>query len=164
MQGKQGGFFLFYRRVIVYIAWMEILLTAIIPLLLLAALLRALKHGFYALHLVMCAGGCWLAQHYVYGAYPIFSHRAIVIASCVHLASINIVTWLAYVADKRASMRGQWRIPERTLHAFALIGGTPAAWLAQKTLRHKNKKQSFRAMFWLVLLVQVAAIVYVASR
>ena len=39
-----------------------------------------------------------------------------------------------------------------------LLGGWPAAWLAQQVLRHKTIKRSFQAMFWLTVLVNVAAL------
>ena len=34
------------------------------------------------------------------------------------------------------------------LHLLALLGGWPAAWLAQQNMRHKSSKTAFRAIYW----------------
>ncbi|CAN1541569.1 Cold-shock protein, DNA-binding [Methylophilaceae bacterium] len=65
----------------------------------------------------------------------------------LYLAS-SIITFFAYAIDKSAAQNGRWRIKESTLHLFGLIGGWPGALLAQKTLRHKSKKQGFQTFFW----------------
>lgn len=73
------------------------------------------------------------------------------------LLSVNIATFGLYAYDKSAASRaGRSRVPERTLHLFALLGGTPAAWLAQQKLRHKTTKASFRRLFRSVLALQIA--------
>lgn len=145
---------------------MEIILTASIPLLLLASVLKGLQNKFYALHIFIVSVSCWLMQTYIYKhtALEIFSYKATKIAIIWHLLSINVVTWLAYYDDKKSSISGGWRIPERTLHAFTLIGGTPSAWIAQKKLRHKNRKQSFQLMFWFIFMLQLAFLGFLLIR
>lgn len=54
---------------------------------------------------------------------------------------------------------GQWRISERTLHGLALAGGWPGALLAQRWLRHKTIKRSFRIQFWATVALNLAAFV-----
>jgi uncharacterized membrane protein YsdA (DUF1294 family)/cold shock CspA family protein len=66
------------------------------------------------------------------------------------LAIINAATWVTYWNDKRAAASNRQRTPESTLHVLELLGGWPAAWLAQETLRHKSRKPSFR---WAYLLM-----------
>lgn len=123
----------------------------------LASALRGLKNKFYALHIIIVLVCCWAVQVYFYKHTKVemFSYTALKVAAILHLLSINLVTWLAYCHDKKVSITGGWRIPERTIHAFALIGGTPAAWLAQRKLRHKNRKQSFQMMFWFIFALQL---------
>ena len=56
-------------------------------------------------------------------------------------------------------MAGERRIPEQTLHLLEILGGWPAAFLAQRVLRHKSSKVSYQIAFWLiVLLYQFVAI------
>lgn len=64
----------------------------------------------------------------------------------------SIVTFLAYAIDKSAAQNDRWRTKESTLHLFGLIGGWPGALLAQKTLRHKSKKQEFQTVFWVTVI------------
>lgn len=77
----------------------------------------------------------------------------------IYLVVINVLTFVLYWKDKSAAKNGGWRVPEASLLLFALLGGTPAAWFAQKKLRHKTKKGSFRAQFWLVVVIQIGLLV-----
>jgi uncharacterized membrane protein YsdA (DUF1294 family) len=74
------------------------------------------------------------------------------------LLVINLLTFFAYMQDKYAAGKGQWRTQETTLHFFALAGGWPAAWIAQQLLRHKSRKQSFRMMYWGTVVLHCAAL------
>lgn len=60
-------------------------------------------------------------------------------------------TFLLYRIDKNRARRGQWRIPETTLHLCELLGGWTGALFAQHWLRHKNRKVSFQVVFWLIV-------------
>jgi uncharacterized membrane protein YsdA (DUF1294 family)/cold shock CspA family protein len=64
----------------------------------------------------------------------------------------SIVTFLAYAIDKSAAQNDRWRTKESTLHFFGLVGGWPGALVAQKTLRHKSKKQEFQTVFWVTVI------------
>ena len=68
-----------------------------------------------------------------------------------YLLGISIITFLAYGMDKRRAKINARRIPEASLHLMELIGGWPAAWLAQQTFRHKTSKRSYRIIFWLIV-------------
>lgn len=81
-----------------------------------------------------------------------------------YLISINLTTFFAYAHDKRAARKQKSRVPESTLHLLAILGGSPAALAAQQLFRHKTIKRSFQLMCWAIVVVQVAVIVYLASR
>ena len=70
-----------------------------------------------------------------------------------------VITFFFYWRDKFAAQRGAWRTPEASLHALGLIGGWPGGWLAQRLLRHKSRKASFRATFWGTVVVNCVALV-----
>lgn len=73
--------------------------------------------------------------------------------------TLSVLTFLAYRSDKRRAEAGAQRISEATLHALALMGGWPGAFLGQRMFRHKTSKLSFQFVFWFVVLVhQFAAI------
>ena len=77
-----------------------------------------------------------------------------------YLVSINVCTFLFYGYDKSAARRSWLRIPERVLHALAFLGGTPGAWIGQRTFHHKTVKRSFRIAFWVLAVVQVGLIAW----
>ena len=74
---------------------------------------------------------------------------------------MSLVAFAAYAMDKRAAKRGEWRTPEATLHTLELLCGWPCAWLAQRLLRHKSVKTSFRIVFFLMVVLNLAALAYV---
>jgi len=67
----------------------------------------------------------------------------------------SAVTFLVYALDKRAALRGRWRVEEGMLHALALAGGWPGALLAQQFLRHKSAKVRFLIAFWITVLLNM---------
>lgn len=69
----------------------------------------------------------------------------------------SIFTFIMYAIDKSAAKSGSWRTPESTLHWLSLIGGWPGGLVAQQVLRHKSKKQSFRTVFWVTVILNCAA-------
>lgn len=77
--------------------------------------------------------------------------------------SLSLLTFLVYWIDKIKAKRNAWRTTESTLHMLALFGGWPGAAIAQQTLRHKSKKKEFRIVFWLTVVVNVAALVWLKS-
>ncbi|HUS98561.1 MAG TPA: DUF1294 domain-containing protein [Hyphomicrobiaceae bacterium] len=80
----------------------------------------------------------------------------------LYLAGINLVTFAIFAWDKYSAINGQWRIPEKTLLILALVGGTPGAIAAQQRLRHKTRKQPFRAQLILIASLHVLLLVALA--
>ena len=64
----------------------------------------------------------------------------------------SVVSYGLYFWDKRRARKGVWRISEKTLHLWELLGGWPGAFLAQRQLRHKSSKASYQVAFWLIVL------------
>jgi uncharacterized membrane protein YsdA (DUF1294 family) len=75
----------------------------------------------------------------------------------------SILTFFAYAFDKSAAQSGSWRTSEGTLHLMALLCGWPGALLAQQLLRHKSAKTEFRAAFWMTVVMNMAALIALAS-
>ncbi|QSA98026.1 cold shock and DUF1294 domain-containing protein [Methylococcus sp. EFPC2] len=78
-------------------------------------------------------------------------------------ASYLFLTMLAilfYGLDKKQALRGSWRIPELYLHILEFMGGWPGALLAQRKLRHKNKKGPYLRIFWAIVLSHYIAWTY----
>jgi uncharacterized membrane protein YsdA (DUF1294 family)/cold shock CspA family protein len=78
---------------------------------------------------------------------------------------ISIFTYGLYVSDKNRAESGRWRIPEKQLHFFEMLGGWPGAWIAQRRLRHKIMKGSYQFTFWFIIIVhQAVAADYLTGR
>jgi uncharacterized membrane protein YsdA (DUF1294 family) len=69
----------------------------------------------------------------------------------VYLAVISLATYLAYWHDKRRAESEGWRVPEKLLHLLELIGGWPAAFLAQQQFRHKTVKRRYQIIYWSIV-------------
>lgn len=66
----------------------------------------------------------------------------------------------AYGWDKLCAIRKWWRVPELTLLGIAAIGGSVGALLAMKLFHHKTLHLKFKYGVPLILVLQVAALVY----
>ncbi len=76
---------------------------------------------------------------------------------------VSLLTFIVYAIDKSAAKNGDWRTQESTLHLLSLVGGWPGAIIAQQKLRHKSKKQSFRVVFWITVLLNSGALVWLLT-
>jgi uncharacterized membrane protein YsdA (DUF1294 family)/cold shock CspA family protein len=71
---------------------------------------------------------------------------------------LGALTCWAYASDKRRAREGLWRLSEGRLHVLEMLGGWPAAFLAQRWWRHKCSKADYQVVFWtIVLAYQFAA-------
>ena len=76
------------------------------------------------------------------------------------LAGVNLALLCLMGWDKAAAIRGSRRVPETTLLALAVIGGSPGGILGMLLFRHKTRKPAFSIGFPAILLCQ-AALAYV---
>lgn len=74
---------------------------------------------------------------------------------------MSVVTFVSYAKDKAAARAGVWRTSEFTLHLFSLVGGWPGAAIAQSSLRHKSAKPSFRAVYWLTVILNCGFLAFI---
>jgi len=68
---------------------------------------------------------------------------------------LSLFTFIAYALDKIKAHRNEWRISENTLHWLEFLGGWPGALIAQRIIRHKNKKTSFQVAFWIIVIIHI---------
>ena len=76
----------------------------------------------------------------------------------------SLITFLIYAKDKAAAKKGNWRTPEQTLHVYSFLCGWPGALIAQQCLRHKSQKRSFRARFWLSVLLNLGMLIWLHTE
>ncbi|RRV39883.1 DUF1294 domain-containing protein [Pseudomonas sp. o96-267] len=63
----------------------------------------------------------------------------------------SLLSFMQYWLDKRSAQSGGQRTAENTLHLVELAGGWPGALIAQQAFRHKTRKASYQAVFWLIV-------------
>ena len=81
-----------------------------------------------------------------------------------YLAAINAVTFTVYGIDKLRAKRGAWRIPEKTLFLLPILGGSIGAIVGMKVFHHKTKHWYFKYGMPLILLLQIALVVWLKIR
>ena len=76
----------------------------------------------------------------------------------------SFLTFFVYSKDKRAAREGNWRVSENSLHTLSLFCGWPGAIVAQVQLRHKTKKKNFRIVFWLTVIANFSALIWLHTN
>ena len=74
---------------------------------------------------------------------------------------MSLITFCAYALDKYKAQRRTWRTSEKASHILELCCGWPGALAAQLLLRHKSHKISFRVVFWMMVTLNVAIVIFI---
>jgi uncharacterized membrane protein YsdA (DUF1294 family)/cold shock CspA family protein len=78
--------------------------------------------------------------------------------------ALCLITFVVYAVDKTAARKRAWRTSEKTLHLLGLAGGWPGALIAQQLLRHKSRKEAFRAIFWVTVVLNCCGFVWLNTE
>lgn len=84
----------------------------------------------------------------------------IIFALVAWVALISVVGVALFWWDKNCAVHDRRRVPERTLLSVAALGAGPLMLWSTTTLRHKTRKQPFRA--YLITIVAIQALLLVA--
>ena len=76
------------------------------------------------------------------------------------LLSVNVIAFFMYGIDKWKAKKDKWRTSEATLLWIAVIGGSIGAWLGMKVWHHKTMHKKFRYGLPLIIIVQIALIIF----
>lgn len=71
-----------------------------------------------------------------------------------YLIVINLIAYALMGIDKWKSKRNKWRIPEKTLFLFPLIGGGIGGLLGMYHFRHKTRHWYFKYGFAALFVVE----------
>lgn len=78
-----------------------------------------------------------------------------IIITCA-IAIMSIIGFTLMGVDKAKAKKGEWRIKEATLFAFAILFGAVGSTLGMLVFRHKTKHRYFAVFFPLLALVDIA--------
>ena len=82
----------------------------------------------------------------------------------LYLLIINAAGFLLMLVDKFKAKKNRWRIPEATLMAVALVGGSIGSLLGMYTVRHKTKHLKFTVGIPVILALQIVLAVILMAR
>lgn len=81
-----------------------------------------------------------------------------------YLLAVNVLGAFAAALDKWKARHGRWRVPERTLFAFCVLGGCPGVYLTMRAVHHKTLHKRFMWGIPAIFIVQIgiaSAICYI---
>ena len=70
----------------------------------------------------------------------------------IYFVVVNLIGSLLLYIDKQRAVHNQWRISEKTLHIWELLGGIFSMLPLSYYIRHKNQKNSYRFISWLIAI------------
>lgn len=79
----------------------------------------------------------------------------------IYVVIMNIIGIALMWSDKRRAIKHSWRIKESTLFIVAILGGAFGACLGMWAFRHKTRHWYFVVFMPLILVLQIAALVFV---
>lgn len=78
----------------------------------------------------------------------------------LYIMGMSIFSMLLMYIDKTRARKNQYRISERTLWLFAVIGGAIGATIGMNMFRHKTKHTAFKIGLPILSVIQIVLIVY----
>ena len=79
----------------------------------------------------------------------------------IYLIVINLITFIVFGMDKRAAIKKRSRIRVSTLLTLSFVGGSLGGLIAMYLFRHKTKKLQFTLLLPLMLILHIAAFLYI---
>lgn len=75
-----------------------------------------------------------------------------------YIAFVNTISFALMGLDKKKARDQKYRIPEKTLFIWVIVGGSLGGFLGMKLFRHKTQHLQFKYGFPLILLVHLVFI------
>ena len=77
-----------------------------------------------------------------------------------YVVLMSLIAFAAFGLDKYKAKSNRWRIRERTLFLFALLGGGIGAFLGMKVFHHKTLHKQFAIGIPAIMIVQLLILGY----
>lgn len=78
----------------------------------------------------------------------------------IYYLVINLITFILFGIDKMKAKKGAYRIPEKTLLGFSLLGGAFLGFLGMHLFHHKTKKPAFYISVPVFMLLHILFWIY----
>lgn len=73
----------------------------------------------------------------------------------LYLLLVNGYSFWLMFSDKRKAIKDKYRIPEKKLFMWAILGGSIGSMLGMEAFRHKTKHPTFRIGMPAILIVEI---------
>ncbi len=77
----------------------------------------------------------------------------------IYFFVINILGFFAMGIDKWKAKHNSWRIPEKSLFMFTILGGWIGTILGMYIFRHKTKKKYFTIGMPVIMILEIVLII-----
>ena len=77
----------------------------------------------------------------------------------IYLIVVNLIGFIVWCLDKYYARKDKWRVPEKVLFGWALIGGSLGCLCAMRLVRHKTRHWYFAIGIPLILALQAIGLV-----
>ncbi len=81
----------------------------------------------------------------------------------IYVAIMNIIGFVIMGVDKKRAEKHEWRIPEKTLFAVCILGGSLGATLGMFFFHHKTKHWYFRYGFPAILVIHIILAIFLVG-
>ena len=78
------------------------------------------------------------------------------------LVVMGIITFFAYLIDKKKAEKGKWRTKEKTLLGLSFLFGSIGGLLGLYVVRHKTKHWYFVVVNWLSFILHMMILYFAA--
>lgn len=82
----------------------------------------------------------------------------------IYLSLVNVLGFILMTVDKIKAKKKLWRIPEFTLLAVAVVGGSVGVALGMNLMWHKINHLKFTIGLPFIIAVQALLLVYLAGK
>lgn len=73
---------------------------------------------------------------------------------------MNMVSYISMGLDKHKAIKGQWRIPEKRLFLWVMLGGGIGGTIGMYAFRHKTKHWYFKVLFPVITVIEYSGLIY----
>ena len=81
----------------------------------------------------------------------------------IYMLAISLLAVIVTIIDKKRAIKHKYRIPERTLIVISALGGSVAMLITMNIIRHKTKHLKFMVGIPIIIIVQIALLVYIIN-
>ena len=81
----------------------------------------------------------------------------------VYFCGVQLIAVILTVKDKKNSVKGKWRISEKTFLLTGLLGGALSMYITMLLIRHKTKHIRFMLLLPVMILLHII-VFYIAFK